>query len=121
MIKGYIAESDFQRRNLNQKLATVTDATQNNHLIAQINILDSQIKEAEQAKEDNEKKLSGLGEQTREAYVTAGAGPVGQGRRGHQAVRGPGRRRGSEGRPGGRQGQARAQRGVHRRPPTGSR
>lgn len=70
MIKGYIANADFQRRNLLQKLATVTDPTQNNHLIAQIKIIESQMKEAEGAKEENEKKLSGLGEKTREDYVT---------------------------------------------------
>ncbi len=68
-VKGQMGQWDFQRRNLDALLDQDKDANSNNQLIANINILTSQINEGVEAKTDLEKKLKELGEDSRDKYA----------------------------------------------------
>jgi aspartyl protease family protein len=68
-VKAAISQADLQRRTLYEKLQGVTDVTVNNRLVGQIKVLESQIQEASQYKDDVDKKISALGDETREQYI----------------------------------------------------
>lgn len=70
MAKGAIAEREYKFRNLNEKLSTVKDAFQNNQIVGQLNVLQSEMKEAMQYKDDREAELKKTTE-SREEYVNA--------------------------------------------------
>jgi clan AA aspartic protease (TIGR02281 family) len=68
-VKVAISQADLQRRTLYQKLEAENDVTVHNKLVAQVNVLESQIEEARHYKEDVDKKISDLGDETREQYI----------------------------------------------------
>ena len=69
--KNAISQWEYQRIQLNAKLAKVTDAAENNHLIAQINILSDQIKQVEDIRKDLESQLNGIGTEDDTNYVNS--------------------------------------------------
>jgi len=67
--KDVFAHLEFERRGLLQKLANVKDAGENNRLVAKIEQITSQMKEAVQYKEDQEKELAKIGEDDKTKYI----------------------------------------------------
>ena len=68
-VKSAISQADLQRRTLYQKLEGVTDATVNNRLVGQIKVLESKIEDAKNYKDEVDKRISALGDETREQYI----------------------------------------------------
>ena len=67
--KTAFAQFEFERRGYMQKLENAKDAGQQNQLIAKINNLTSQMKEAAQYKEDQEKQLAKIGDDNKTKYI----------------------------------------------------
>ena len=68
-IKVRLSQADLIMRGYYQKIETVTDVAEHNKLVAQINILKSQMDEAKQVKGDIDARISALGDETREQYI----------------------------------------------------
>jgi aspartyl protease family protein len=67
--KGYIAEMTFQRKQLDEKLTRVTDATTYNQMRAKISVIDDNIKEATDAMAQQQAALAAQGEDTLMAFM----------------------------------------------------
>src|SRR5205814_3244681 len=70
MAKGAIATREFESRDLSEKLSRVKprDAFENNKIVGRLNVLQSEMKEAMQYKDDREGELKKTNE-SRESYV----------------------------------------------------
>jgi aspartyl protease family protein len=67
--KNAISLWDHQKRKLYEEYLKVNDITQKNQHVAQINILDSKLKEANDIREDLEKKVNGLGAEEKTQFI----------------------------------------------------
>jgi clan AA aspartic protease (TIGR02281 family) len=68
-VKAAISQADLQRRTLYQKLEGVKDATINNRIVGQLKVLEGNIDDAKNYKDQIDKKISALGDETREQYI----------------------------------------------------
>lgn len=71
VVKNGLSQADYKYRGLNEKLTKTTDPAQHNQIIAQMNILVSQIKEAQQYKGDVESKLNSFATENTTTWVNS--------------------------------------------------
>ncbi|HWE02199.1 MAG TPA: retropepsin-like aspartic protease [Tepidisphaeraceae bacterium] len=67
--KNGISSLDHQKRTLYEQYLKLTDVTQKNAAVAKINIIDSQLLEANGVREDLEKNLNGLGAEEKTQFI----------------------------------------------------
>jgi clan AA aspartic protease (TIGR02281 family) len=70
MANNMMAQWEFDRRGLNEKLGTSGDPTIQNQIIAKINDLTSKLNEGQKFKDENEAKLHAMGAEDRANYIT---------------------------------------------------
>ncbi|HZK80994.1 MAG TPA: retropepsin-like aspartic protease, partial [Humisphaera sp.] len=69
--KNGISNLDHQRRTLYEQYLKLTDVTQKNQTVVQVNILDSKLQEANGVREDLEKNLNGLGAEEKTQFINS--------------------------------------------------
>ena len=67
--KTVFAQADSARRAELEKLAKVTDAFQNNQIVAKIQTLDGHMRDAMKYKDEQEKELAKVGDEARTKYI----------------------------------------------------
>lgn len=67
--KTVFAQADAARRAELEKLAKVTDAFQNNQIVAKIQTLDGHMRDAMKYKDEQEKELAKIGDEARTKYI----------------------------------------------------
>jgi aspartyl protease family protein len=70
-VKDIMSSLDHQRRNEYEKYLKLNDQTQKNAAIAQINILDSNLKDGNDARQELEKNLNGLGAEEKTQFINS--------------------------------------------------
>jgi aspartyl protease family protein len=67
--KNGISALDHQKRQLYEEYTKLTDVTQKNNRVAQINVIDSKLVEANTTRQDLERQLNGLGAEDKTQFI----------------------------------------------------